>query len=70
MTRGIRDDYLLRFLGSSAMAASSFARDLTRDDAATFKVGYTIENAILAAVELFPEVDEKRIRRINAWDSE
>ncbi len=66
----LRDEYLRRSFGSPAMAAARFAKDLTRDDPTTLKVGYSIEDAILAAAELFPEAPERSIRRLNEWESE
>ena len=50
------------------MAAANFAKALNRDDPETFKAGYSRENAILAAIELFPEAPEKSIRNLNGWD--
>ncbi len=50
------------------MAAASFARDLNRGDPSQFKAGYSVDNAILAAVELFPEAPEQSIRKLNGWD--
>lgn len=61
-------EYLDRALGSPSLAAAKYAKDLNRDDPQTFKVGYSIENAVLAALELFPEVKEKSIRELNGWD--
>lgn len=51
----IREQYLRDYHGYEDMAAIAFARDLMRDDPKNFKKGYTRENAILAAQEVFPE---------------
>lgn len=50
----LHDRYLREHGGYEDIAAIAFARDLMQDDPATFKAGYTKENAILAAQEMFP----------------
>ena len=53
---------------SVAEVAADFARGLTRDDRVTFKAGYSRCNAILAALEVFPdEVTAGEIRGANGW---
>jgi len=51
----IRDRYLMEHGGYEDVAAIAFARDLMQGDPANFKAGYTKENAIIAAQEMFPE---------------
>lgn len=63
----LKDEYLSKAFGSPAMAAAYLAKDLSRGDPKTFKAGYTIENAVLAAREIFPRVSEVAIRRLNDW---
>ena len=65
----LRDELLAENHGDARIAASNFASRLTKDDPETFKVGYTRENAILAAVELFPEVTPNAIRHWNRWSA-
>lgn len=48
----IAEDYQ-RTYGNRELAAYAFCRDLMQGDPATFKVGYTRENAILATIEAF-----------------
>ena len=47
-------------------AATLFARDLMRGDAATFKAGYTAENAALAAADVFGVEGEDVLRALHA----
>lgn len=59
----LREQYLMECGGYEDIAAIAFARDLMRDDPKNFKRGYSRENAILAAQEMFPgamEVDWER----------
>lgn len=65
---GIRADYLAKALGSPALAGARLAKDLTEGDPVTFKAGYTVPNAIIAAREIFPEATEAAIRKANGWD--
>lgn len=51
----LRTRYLREHGGYEDIAAIAFARDLMRDDPLTFKQGYTRENAIIAADEIFPD---------------
>lgn len=65
----IRLDYLARTEGDYSAAAVEFAFDLMQDDPATFKAGYTLENAAIAAHEVFPqasrlEIQERVARRV------
>lgn len=53
----IREKYLMDFHGYGDLAAIAFARDLMQGDPENFKAGYTRENAIFAAQELFPEAE-------------
>jgi hypothetical protein len=46
---------------SDDLVAICFAKDLMQGDPATFKAGYTAENALLAALEIFPAADRKKI---------
>jgi hypothetical protein len=46
---------------SDDLVALCFAKDLMRGDPATCKAGYTAENAALAARELFPAADQKKL---------
>ena len=52
---GLREQYLREHGGYEDIAAIALAKDLMRDDPATFKAGYTRENAIIAAEEMFPD---------------
>lgn len=56
----IRETYI-DLCGDRFNAACEFARDLMRGDPATFKAGYTAENAGRAAVEMFFEIDEMNL---------
>lgn len=48
-------------------AAAVFARDLMAGDEANFKAGYSVENAVLAAGEVFVDVaDDAIANRLNA----
>ena len=60
----IREKYLHDYHGYADVAAIAFARDLMEGDPKNFKQGYTRDNAILAAQEMFPEAIEVR------WDTE
>jgi hypothetical protein len=51
----IREKYLHDYHGYADLAAIALARDLMEGDPKNFKAGYTRENAILAAQEMFPE---------------
>ena len=51
----LREEYLRAHGGYGDIAAIAFARDLMQGDPDTFKAGYTRENAIIAAEEMFPE---------------
>ncbi len=53
----LRTDLLRENHGDPIEAAAIFAVRLMRDDPAICKVGYSLPNALLAATELFPEVD-------------
>jgi len=65
----LRDEYLAKNDGNVVKAASVFAFYLARDDTETFKVGYSHDNAILAAIEMFPEVTADQIRSNNSWET-
>ena len=52
---------------SVAEVAADLARGLTRDNPGTFKVGYSRDSAILAALDVFPEVTAGEIRGANGW---
>lgn len=66
----LRADLLAKHNGDEGLAAADLADGLTRGDPGRFQVGYSIPNAILAAREMFPAVDEATIRFINLWDEE
>ena len=63
----LRAQYLALYNDVPINAASGIARDLERGDPATFKAGYSRENSIISAREIFPEVSEKEIRDRNEW---
>lgn len=48
----IAREYLMRH-DQPLAAAVEFARDLMKGDPATFKAGYSLENAAIAASEIF-----------------
>lgn len=50
---GIRERFLAENNGDTAKAAEALARGLMKGDAATFKAGYTADNAAIAAAEVF-----------------
>lgn len=54
----IREQYLRDHGGYEDIAAIAFVKDLMRGDPATFKAGYTKENAVIAAQEIFPNAIE------------
>ena len=66
----LRDEYLAKHDDNLIEAASRLAIGLTRGDSETFKAGYTQPNAILAAIEIFPEVTADQIRSSNQWEGE
>jgi hypothetical protein len=53
----IQTEYLAQHDGNRLAAAIAFAHDLMQGDPATLKAGYSLDNAILAAEEMFPQVD-------------
>ena len=59
----IKEKYLRDYHGYQDIACIAFARDLMQGDAATFKAGYTRDNAIIAAEEIFEDA-------IVDWDRE
>ena len=61
----LRKELLKEAGGVLIEAASVFAERLNRDRGA--QIGYSQANAILAAVEMFPEVTEARIKQWNDW---
>lgn len=50
----IHDEYLERHNGNRQAAAIALAVDLMQGAPANFQAGYTLENAALAAAEVFP----------------
>jgi hypothetical protein len=63
----LRDELLAENHGDINEAASRLALALTVGDPDNYKAGYSIPNAILAAQDVFPEVDEDTIRNtVNA----
>lgn len=59
---GLREEYLERAEDVVNSAAALLALDLTRGDAREFKAGYSDENAVLAAADIFPEADLELVR--------
>lgn len=49
----LAQEYLDRAAGDRARAVEEFARDLMRGDSATFKAGYTLDNALIATTRAF-----------------
>ena len=66
----LRQELLIENDGDLREAAAIMANRLNRDDPVTLKVGYSRENAILAAIELFPEVTADEIRYDNQWGND
>ncbi len=66
----LRDHYLAMNRDNLIEAAGHFAFHLTRDDSLTYKVGFTQPNAIIAAIEIYPEVTADQIRSSNRWEGE
>ena len=62
----LKDEYVSASGGQVKVAATIFARDLMRGDPASFKAGYSLDNAIIAATEVFDlskdEADEIRAK--------
>jgi len=54
----IATEYLKRADGDKVLAAELLARDLMRSDTATYHLGYTSENALLAAIAQYPGLGE------------
>lgn len=61
--------YLARTGGVAELAAALFALDLMKGDPAELKAGYTLENAVIAACEVFPDVDQERVTAAVAANS-
>ena len=57
----LRTMYMQRTEGDYSAAAVAFAFDLMQDDPATFKAGYSVENAVIAASEIFPAMTRLEI---------
>lgn len=57
----LRETYLQRTDCDYPAAAVELAFDLMQGDPATFKAGYTSENAVIAASEIFPTVTRAEI---------
>jgi hypothetical protein len=51
----LRAEYLSKCGGYEDIAAIALARDLMQGDPENFKAGYSRENAIIAAEEVFPD---------------
>jgi hypothetical protein len=65
----LRTEYMRRTYGDYSAAAVELAYDLMQDDPATLKAGYTLENAAIAAHEVFPKfariaIQERVARRV------
>ncbi len=67
----LRDEYLVKNNGIVIAAAAEFARDLEKggNESTSYEAGYEPGNAILAMAEIFPEVTEDEIRRVNNWEA-
>ena len=65
----LRDDLLKAAPRNQSVVevAANLARGLTRDNPGTFKAGYSRDSAILAALDVFPEVTAGQIRGANGW---
>ena len=59
----IREQYLSQYGGYTDLAAIGLARDLQRGDPERLKAGYTLENAIIATLEIFPEANVVDLER-------
>lgn len=58
----IRSHYLAATVGAHhTAAAAKLAFDLMQDEPASFKVGYTFDNAILAALDVFDTVAKSEV---------
>ena len=58
----LRNHYLARAKGAQHVAAAAhLAFDLMQDDPANFKQGYTFDNAILAALDVFDTVGKAEV---------
>lgn len=57
----LRNEYLYKCGGFVDFAALTLGKDLMRGDASTLQVGYTAENATIAASEVFPEADTVKV---------
>jgi len=68
-TPTLRGEYLARHK-SSLEAAKALAVGFNRDDPENHKAGYTRPNALLAALEVFPEVEEEDVRDELDWPHE
>jgi len=67
----IRATYLTQNGGDYAAAAVAFASDLMQDHRDSFKQGYTLENAAIAASEIFPAMSRAEIEeRLNSQATE
>lgn len=56
----IAQDYVNEY-GEVACAIQAFVDDLMRGDPASFKSGYTLDNAVIAAAEAF-EISREEVR--------
>lgn len=59
----LRERFLMRAGGCPDQAAALLAAGLMEGDRATFKAGYSRENALLAACEMFPEADPEDVEQ-------
>ncbi len=60
----LRDQLLKTSNGNPIDAAAMLAFELMQDDPAILKMGYTRDNALLSAYEMFPEVSDNAYWRI------
>ncbi len=62
------EDELLQQSDSPHEAAARLAYVLARVDLTQLDIGYSQANAILAAIETFPEASAENIRVLNGWE--
>lgn len=63
MISELKASYLKKTGGNYVRAAALLACDLMQDDPETFKAGYSLENAVIAAQEMFPAADCETITK-------
>lgn len=58
------EEFMRRGYNLPNRAAADFARALMEPDPAVFKQGYTRENAIIAALEVFPQANRESVEKL------